>query len=80
MHLPCVIVEDFNMTPAQLVSTQWIEHIRGHIVTPQETCSTCSNGGRMIDVAVISLVLVRNVELTLDLDAPFAPRSSICCT
>ena len=32
----------------------------------------------MIDFAVISPVLVRNVELTLDLDAPFAPHSSIC--
>ena len=30
----------------------------------------------MIDYAVISLVLARNVELTVDLDAPFAPHSS----
>ena len=78
LHLPYVIVGDFHMTPAQLVVTQWIVQNCGHIVTPQETVSTCSSGGRMIDFAVIFPALTRNVELTLDLDAPFAPHSSIC--
>ena len=32
----------------------------------------------MIDFAVISPALTGNVELTLDLDAPFAPHSSFC--
>ena len=32
----------------------------------------------MIDFAVISLVLARNVELTVDLEALFAPHSSLC--
>ena len=32
----------------------------------------------MIDFAVISHVLTRNVELTVDLEAPFAPHSSLC--
>ena len=48
------------------------------MVTPQETVFTCSNGGRMIDFAVISTGLVRDVELTHDLGAPFEPHSSIC--
>ena len=71
LHLPCVMVRGFNMTPAQLAATQWIDQIGGHIVIPQKTVSTCSNGGRMIDFAVTSPALTRNVELTLDLDAPF---------
>ena len=32
----------------------------------------------MIDFAVISLVLARNAELTVDLEAPCAPHSSLC--
>ena len=66
------------MTPEQLVATQWIDQIHNHIVLPHATVSTCSNGGRMIDYAVISRVLAKNVELNVDLEAPFAPHSSLC--
>ena len=65
------------MTPDELIATQWVDKLRGQIVTPHETVSTCSNGGRMIDYAVISPVLARNVGWTVDLDAPFAPHSSL---
>ena len=65
------------MTPEQLVATQWIDQIRGQIVLPHATVSTCSNGGRMIDFAVISPVLARNVELTVDLEALFAPTQQL---
>ena len=78
MHLPYVIVGDFNMSPAQLTATQWIDQIGGHFVIPQETVSTWSSGGRMIDFAVISPALTRNVVLSLDLDAPFAAQRSFC--
>ena len=71
MNLPYVIVGDFNMTPEELIATQWIDQIRGQIVLPHATVSTCSNGGRVIDSAVISPVLARNVDLTVDLDDPF---------
>ena len=64
MHLPHVIVGDLNMTPEQLVATK--------VVLPHATI-TCSSGGRTIDFAVISPVLARNAELTIDLEAP-------CCT
>ena len=77
MNVPHVIVGDFNMTPDELIATQWVDQLRGQIVTPQETVSTCSNGGRTIDFAVISGVLARNVELTVDLEAPFAPHCSL---
>ena len=49
MNLPYVIVGDFNMTPDEFIATQWVDQLRGQIVTPHETVSTCSNGGRMID-------------------------------
>ena len=65
------------MTPEKLVATQRIDQIRGQVVLPHATVSTCSNGRRMIDFAVISLVLARNVELTVDLEA-FAPHNSLC--
>ena len=67
MNLPYVIVGNSNMTPDELVATQWIDQIRGQIVIPHETVSTCSNGGRMIGFALISPVLARNVELKVDL-------------
>ena len=71
MHLPHVIVGDLNMTPEQLVATK--------VVLPRATVSTCSSGGRTIDFAVISPVLGRNVELTIDLEAPCCtPHSSLC--
>ena len=54
MHLPYVIVGDFNMTLDELVATQWIDQIRGQIVLPHAIVSTCSNGGRMVDYAIIS--------------------------
>ena len=76
MNLPHVIVGDVNMTTDEPIATQWVDQLRGQIVTPHETVSTCSSGGGMIDKAVISLVLARNVDLTVDLDAPFAPHSS----
>ena len=61
MNLPYVIVGDFNMTPDELVATQWIDQTPwSENVIPHETVSTCSNGGRMIDYAVISLVLAKN--------------------
>ena len=43
LNLPYVIVGDFNMTPDELVATQWIDQIRGQIVIPHETVSTCSH-------------------------------------
>ena len=78
MNLTFVIVGDFNMMPDELVATQWIDQIRGRIVFPHETVSTSSNGGRMIDYPVISLVLAKNVELNVDLEALFVPHSSLC--
>ena len=54
--------------------TLWIDQI----VIPHATVSTCSNGGRMIDFAVTSPVLTKKMELTVDLEAPFAPHSSLC--
>ena len=47
-NLPFVIIGDFIMTPAQLSATQWIDQVRGQIITPLENFSTCSNGGRRI--------------------------------
>ena len=77
MNLPYVIVGDTNMTSDELVATQWVDQIRGQIVIPHETVSKCSKGGRMIDYAVISPVLAKNVELNVDSEAPFAPHSSL---
>ena len=38
MHLPYVIVGHFNLTPEQLVATQWIDQIRGQIVLHMQLC------------------------------------------
>ena len=65
------------MTPDELVATQWMDQIRGQIFIPHETVSTCSNGGRMIDYVVISLVQAKNVELAVDLEAPFCTTQQL---
>ena len=44
-----MIVEDFNVTPAELARTAWFHFVRGNLVVPEET----SGEGRALDVLLV---------------------------
>jgi len=60
---PFIVAGDFNMTPAQLQSTGWQERIQAQIVAPKGVTGTCTNGGRLIDFAVVSLNIIDMIEV-----------------
>ena len=63
LNCPWCITGDWNMTPAELASTGWVDEIHGRLLCPKDVEATCSSGqGRLLDYAVISPLLVPHVQ------------------
>ena len=58
------VLADWNMDPATLQGSGWVEGVGGQICLPQGADVTCTSGaGRRIDFAVLSRAAARQAEL-----------------
>ncbi|CAE7357980.1 unnamed protein product [Symbiodinium natans] len=70
-----LVAGDWNCTPEELLSTNILPHIKGHLIATGE--ATCQSG-RELDFYIISAGLQGKVRSTVDWTVPHRPHAGLC--
>ena len=75
---PFMIFGDWNMTPGQLLETNWPQAIKANLVAPKGAGFTCRVGCRMLDFGAVS----RDVEAAMtgcfsEEEVPWGPHTAV---
>ncbi len=73
--VPFIIAGDFNMEPAELLSTEWAQKLKAQIVYPDVPFTCTSGEGRVLDYYVVSKGLMPALRsISCSDDTPWRPH------
>ncbi len=76
LGIPFGLTADFNMEPQELAAAGWLEEIGAEVITAQGITATCSNGGNLLDYAVISKNIA-SVTAVKPFDGPWGTHQAL---
>ena len=80
LGIPYVMGGDWNLTPQQIIATEWINTIDGQVIAPEDpTCRpTPSHTGKIIDYFIVSQWLAPLVlSIAIDKEDVYRPHCAV---